>query len=263
MLVRWTHLTLVSAALAFAATLAHLVIVTRPTSQFIYYVFLISILYIPPALLVLAFTSIQGNIKFRNAIAVIVKADVALVLVILLVSEWTERSGHSSPLSGARVVFLWIAIIWVSVFNALALLMAWPEDRIIYKPIVLPLFVGLLAGWAVAVAVWSETIPSKLISQAETLAGDKPYCIAAGGKGQAKSRRDLVAWVMFPPESQGWTWSFHALLVIAGEPKRYFNWSYKYGGFQKLEENSVERLVAIQDLRCELTPYFATKLPAW
>ena len=98
---------------------------------------------------------------------------------------------------------------------------------------------------------------SKVISAAELAARKEPYCLEVDDK-PVNSRRKLTAASMPAEKTGGYTWNFHALLVIGqGETRRYMNWSYRRARFDHVREESHPRQRLDQQVTCVVAPHFA------
>jgi hypothetical protein len=63
---------------------------------------------------------------------------------------------------------------------------------------------------------------------------------------------------MRAPNADGWTFSFHALLVIGtGADRRYMNWSYRSGGLAPVTDHAREALHLDKEARCTPVAHFA------
>jgi hypothetical protein len=119
---------------------------------------------------------------------------------------------------------------------------------------------ALLSGWFAGLLIWSTMLPQRIIAAAETAAGDRPYCIDLE-KGPASSASGLRGPRMRATNDHGWTWSFHALLVIGeAADRRYMNWSYRSGRFETVSEHAREGLHLDKIVRCSPIPHFARGL---
>jgi len=131
-------------------------------------------------------------------------------------------------------------------------------------PVVVPwIFSGLIAalvgGWGFGLLAWAVQIPAQVIAAAEEIAQDYPYCIDVSGRA-AQSRLDLTGVMMFTRDQYGWSPNFHALLVIdRGSDRSYFNWSYKKGGFQPIDDGTRRNLGlgTYNPIRCKPVQHFA------
>jgi hypothetical protein len=89
----------------------------------------------------------------------------------------------------------------------------------------------LLGGWYAGVLSWSSALHPRLIAAVETLAQDQTYCIEVDGR-PVRTADDLTGLTMRARNEGGWTYNFHALLVVgAGADRTYLNWSYRSGQF--------------------------------
>jgi hypothetical protein len=122
------------------------------------------------------------------------------------------------------------------------------------------LFTGLtaavLGGWASGVLVWSERLASRVAAAAELAAQEKPYCLDVVSR-PATSRRDLTGMRMLAPIKDGWSSSFHGLLVIGDGDRTYMNWSYRSGKFEVVSPDGLARSRAGEFVRCTPAPNFA------
>jgi hypothetical protein len=190
------------------------------------------------------------------------EAHAALFGVFLFVILLTNSPGHSSPgeafgVAAFFVVWLILAVEGIVLAIAIAAMREPPPDPASLLALGPGLSAALFGGWVVGVLAWSSLLPPRVIAAAEAAAGDRPYCIDVDGR-PARAAGDLDALSMRATNAQGWTFSFHALLVIGeGADRRYMNWSYRSGGFQPVSDHAREGLHLDKEARCRPAAHFA------
>ncbi|WKA29508.1 hypothetical protein [Bradyrhizobium roseum] len=169
---------------------------------------------------------------------VFLKVHAALYNAFLVVTIASNSSGNSSPgeaFAGFIIGFLFIILVG----DAAIAIMNCPhcDDKIQNEPqrpefVYVGVTLALLCGGYAGVLAWSSMLPPRIISGAETVAQDRPYCIDVDGR-PARAARDLTGLSMRAPNVDGWTFNFHALLVsVAGSDRDYLNWSCRRGRFE-------------------------------
>jgi hypothetical protein len=193
----------------------------------------------------------------------VIKAHAALYTVCLATMVATDTRGHSSPFGGiedAILGFFYVvlgieALVGLVVF--LTMKQAQAEDPKAPRFIYLGLTASLLGGGFAAILVWSAELPHRVIAAAESGALDRPYCIEVQGKA-ARSANDLTGLKVYARSSGGFTFSFHALLVIGALTDRtYMNWSFRSGRFEPVTQSAREGLHLDEWPRCSPIPHFA------
>jgi hypothetical protein len=117
--------------------------------------------------------------------------------------------------------------------------------------------VPLLGGWVLGILLWSTMIPPQIVSAAEEAAGDRSYCIDVDGQ-PALGARDLTGLSVHARNDAGWSWNFHALLVIGPAAERsYMNWSYRSGRFEPVKDSTRTGLHLDQQAKCTPKAHFA------
>jgi hypothetical protein len=198
----------------------------------------------------------------KTALLQVLQAHAALYSVFLVITDFADSPGHSSP-AEAFVPAIWLILMLVLAVDAVvaavtAIRVKRRSRSAKATPFVyIGLTIALLGGWFTGVLIWSAMLPRRVIMAAEAAAGESPYCIELE-KGPARSARDLRGLNMRATNDRGWTWNFHALLVV-GEPaaRRYMNWSYKSGRFEPVSDDAREGLRLDQEPLCRLTAHFA------
>jgi hypothetical protein len=159
----------------------------------------------------------------------------------------------------------WIENIVVLTGDAIAIALAWRRNRVLAPARKGPAFayagltVSLLAGWYTGLQAWSSAFRPRLIAAAETQALDQPYCIDVDGH-PVRTANDLTGLGMRARNQGGWTFSFHALLVIGyGQDRTYQNWSYGSGRFEPVTEHARYGLNLDFTNRCKPVEHFAVR----
>ncbi|MEH2480159.1 hypothetical protein V1282_003516 [Nitrobacteraceae bacterium AZCC 2146] len=124
------------------------------------------------------------------------------------------------------------------------------------------LAVGTLAGWSAYAA-------RNLVNDAEVKAGNHPYCIQVTHNGAQPSYSPLrsmmqLAWpsLRSPSGDVFPHYTFHAVLVVLdGEEKSFFNWSYHKNAFDLVRPDTQKRLVTSLEPSCIPTSRFLSRLP--
>jgi hypothetical protein len=195
----------------------------------------------------------------------VLDSHLAIYAVFLFITAATHSPGHSSPaeIGGGAILFMLFAVLGVEVLVAIAAhgWMQDPSGRSGYRPFI---FVGLatalFGGWLLGVLAWAAVLPAKVIAAAEAAAGDRPYCVDVDGRA-ARSTFDLSALSMHAANHDGWTFNFHALLVVgAGAERTYLNWSYRSGRFEPLTQPTREKLHLDAQAKCVPLAHFARSL---
>jgi hypothetical protein len=188
-------------------------------------------------------------------------AHAAFFTVAVVIDEFVASPGHSSPgeaLADAFASVIWLFILLVPGADLLvAIVTRVRVKKVSPEKITLSMYVGLAAALLGGLLVWSALLAPRVIVAAEFAAGDRPYCIDLE-KGPASSRASLRGLSIRATNERGWTWRFHALLVIGDAADRnYQNWSYRTGRFEPVSEHAREALHLDKIARCRPTPHFA------
>lgn len=179
----------------------------------------------------------------------------------LAITTVTFRPEHSSigdSLGPAVLLILW----QVLVVELVMIFIALPRSPDInahgtFRSVFAGLTIPLLVGWLVGVLTWSEMLPSRVITGAETIAASRPYCVEVDGM-PTKSRRSLVAWRMLADNGGN---NFHALMVIgSGAERNYANWSYRLGRFVPVSEDARANIHLDREVKCQPSEHFLFKL---
>jgi hypothetical protein len=118
----------------------------------------------------------------------------------------------------------------------------------------------LLGGWYAGVLSWSSALHPRLIAAVETLAQDQTYCIEVDGR-PVRTADDLTGLTMRARNEGGWTYNFHALLVVgAGADRTYLNWSYRSGQFEPVTSHARFALHLDDRVTCRPAMHFALNL---
>jgi hypothetical protein len=190
------------------------------------------------------------------------QAHAALYSVFLVISEYWDSPGHSSP-GAVFATVIWLFLMFVvaveavvAVASGIRVKMRSPSAKVM--PFVyIGLTIALLGGWFAGVLIWSAMLPTRVILAAEAAAGDSPYCIDLE-KGPAGSASDLRGLSMRATNDHGWTWRFHALLAIGAPANRhYMNWSFRSGRFEPVSDSAREGLHLDQETKCTPTAHLA------
>ena len=120
--------------------------------------------------------------------------------------------------------------------------------------------VAILAGWILGLWVWSLTLPATVISSAEEIALDSPYCIEANGTA-VRNLLDLTAPSMYARRENGYAFNFHGLLKVGLTDSRYYNWSYRQNAFVELSPYTVAAMHLATSARCKPALRFSRNLP--
>jgi hypothetical protein len=188
---------------------------------------------------------------------VALRLHAALYSVLLVIAYLSESRHHSGPL-GFVILLTWLVLIFVLAVEALVAAATWVRMRGVKVPpfVYLGLTATLLGGWFCGVLIWSMLLPSRVIAAAEAAAQDRPYCIDLE-KGPARSAGDLSGLNMRASNHDGWSWNFHALLVIGDTDRRYMNWSYRTGRFEPVSDSAREGLHLERIAQCAPKIHFA------
>jgi hypothetical protein len=200
---------------------------------------------------------------------VILRAHAALFTTVAAIDEFAASPGHGSPGEALADAFPWVIWSFIFLFLGVDLLAAevtrvrlkrWSLEAEAPPLIYAGLAAALLGGWFAGVLIWSAMLPPRVIAAAETAAGDRPYCIDLE-KGPALAARNLRGLSMRASSDHGWTWSFHALLVVGDAANRsYMNWSYRTGHFEPVSDHAREGLHLDKIVRCTPVAHFARGL---
>lgn len=206
-----------------------------------------------PALWIMAFAAREPGV-------VALEIHGGLYLVFFGTTIMVDSPGHSSPAEALRGAFLLLLLIVLAVELAViaSALAATKRPRADCVRVAgAGVAAVLIGGWIAGALAWSSMLPSRVIAAAETAAGDRPYCIDVDGR-PARDSFDLTALSMRATNTSGWTFNFHALLVIGtGSQRNYMNWSYRVGAFDHVRESSRERLHLDSAVRCVPVAHFA------
>ena len=192
-------------------------------------------------------------------------SHVAIYAAFLFITAATDSPGHSSPaeIGGSAILFVLFIVLGVEVLLALVAhgRMEDPAGHSGYRPFI---FVGvatsLFGGWMLGVLAFSAVLAPRVIAAAEAAAGDRPYCVDVDGRA-ARSAFDFSAPSMHAANHDGWTYNFHALLVIgAGADRTYMNWSYRSGRFEPLTESARANLHLDAQAKCAPVAHFAANM---
>lgn len=135
--------------------------------------------------------------------------------------------GHSSPGSGFGVLIE--TAIYIIIFIELLLieLASQRGKRKGYFPtewLFTLTSLAIIGGCSLGILIWSTLLPHKVITAAEEAAAGREYCFGASSKAE------LTGIKMYSRDYNGFTWSFHNLMVIKGDNGIfYMNWSYRHG----------------------------------
>ena len=190
------------------------------------------------------------------------EVHLALLGMLFVIIMIVDTPGHSSPgdvLRGPILFGLFVVLVIEAIVVAIAAVYMKPPptEQLCLRLAGPRLAVALLGGWIVGVLAWSSMLPSRVIAAAEAAAGGLPYCIDVDGR-PARNGFDLGAVSMRATNSGGWTFSFHALLVIgATADRRYMNWSYRSGGFVAVSDSARRNLHLDEQARCTPVAHFA------
>lgn len=122
------------------------------------------------------------------------------------------------------------------------------------------LTVAFLGGWYAGVLAWSSAFRPRLVVAVETLVQDQPYCIEVDGR-PVRTADDITGLRMRARNEEGWTYNFHALLVIGARPDRtYLNWSYRSGHFEPVTSKARLDLHLDDRVTCKPVMHFALNL---
>lgn len=120
--------------------------------------------------------------------------------------------------------------------------------------------VAILAGWISGLSIWSLTLPATVISAAEEIALEIPYCIDADGTA-VRDLLDLTAPRMYSRRENGYAFNFHGLLKVGLTDSRYFSWSYRQNAFLELRPYTVVAMHLATSTRCNPALHFSRNLP--
>ncbi|MGH9810689.1 MAG: hypothetical protein ACRD9W_26150, partial [Terriglobia bacterium] len=160
------------------------------------------------------------------------KMHAALYTVCLAITIATDGGGHSSPgeTFADAILDLLYVVLGTEALVAFIVSSTMKEplsgDPELPKFIYIGLTAAFLGGALVGALAWSEELPIHVIAAAEAAAVDRPYCIDVQGE-PARRTDDLTCLKTWARSHCGWTFDFHALLVIGSEADRtYMNWSF-------------------------------------
>lgn len=101
---------------------------------------------------------------------------------------------------------------------------------------------ALILGWWIGLTQWSSSIAPLIMADAQRVAGVQPFCIETPD-GPARGPSDLNGFAVWSPGQQGVHWGFHAVLKTAQDGDvRYYNWSHRKLGFQRVSDSAREGL---------------------
>ncbi|MCB8823160.1 hypothetical protein [Microvirga rosea] len=190
------------------------------------------------------------------------KVHAALYTAFISVTLLASRPGHSSPgdTIAALIKFVLLAIlafellmVWIATHRARRLGRLSGGPRWLFPG----LASAIVGGWGGGIVLWSQQLPPRVIAAAEATAQGRPYCIDVDGR-PATGAHDLTGITMVARNDGGWTWNFHALLVVGeGSEREYFNWSYRRGDFWPVSEHSRESLHLDRIVKCKSVEHFA------
>jgi hypothetical protein len=122
------------------------------------------------------------------------------------------------------------------------------------------LTIFLLSGWYAGVLTWSSAFRPRLIAAADILAHEQPYCIEVDGR-PVRTADDLTGLRMRARNEGGWSYNFHALLLVgAGADRSYLNWSYGAGRFEAVNLAARFALHLDDRVTCKPAMHFALNL---
>jgi hypothetical protein len=182
----------------------------------------------------------------------------ASFLAVTTVTFRPEHSPIGDSLAPVLLLILWqiLVVELVMIFIALPRsldIAAYETFRSVFAGFTIP----VLVGWLVGVLAWSETLPSRVVTGAETVAASRPYCVEVDGM-PAKSRRSLVAWRLLADNGGN---NFHALMVIGSVTERsYANWSYRLGRFVPISDDARANIQLDRAVKCQPSEHFLLKL---
>ena len=216
-----------------------------------------TIFSVPLAARIFIASSIGAAVLRRGRLLLTIAEVHAAHLAALVVVSWATFSpGHSSPGDGLAhaVLIVLTTVLLVEVAVVLGADATWTPDRLPGR-VFTGLSAALLGGWALGILVWSERMPTRVAAAAEAASGENPYCLEVAGR-PAQGARDLTGIAMKAPNAGGWSYSFHALLVI-GDPveRRYMNWSYRSGRFEPVRDSARNGLHLDKSVRCTPVPH--------
>ena len=179
---------------------------------------------------------------------------------LLMISISSGSPGYSSleaSFSGAIEVFLYAILAFELVIIGIAILRRYKkgdnESEIPWT--FTTVTIALFGGWSCGVLLWSFSYPLRVVEEAELAAAGRPYCM------MSNYLQDLTAINMYVPDHEGWTFSFHQLLIIEeGDGLTYMNWSYRRGGFNRIGERT-RKSMYLDKYHCKAIPHFALNLP--
>jgi hypothetical protein len=192
-----------------------------------------------------------------------VHAALYTVLVIIKIIMAEHRHGNIMPVV-ARLLD-WTENIVVLTGDAIAIASAWRRSRALAPgcqgpaSVYVGLTVSLLAGCYAGLQAWSSAFRPRLIAAAEAQALDQPYCTEVEGL-PVRTGNDLTGLGIQARNEGGWTFSFHALLVIGyGKDRTYQRWSYRSGHFEPVNDHARYGLNRDFTNRCEPVEHFAAR----
>ena len=147
--------------------------------------------------------------------------------------------------------------------SALALLIAcWWLTNVRLRALAMGLAVSAVVTVILA-GDWALARIDAVVTAAEAIAGDKPYCIQVAAKRsdfvQARARIDFSPLTMRTKCPGGWCWQYHAILVVEdGGAPGLINWSHRKRGFRDEVSTRFKPPVAAA---CQPRPHFTRELP--
>jgi hypothetical protein len=196
----------------------------------------------------------------------LLKVHAALYTALVVVKITMVTHHHGSGFATLARLIHWFENIAILGGNAIAIMVAWRRSRVLSPGRKGPAFVYagltvfLLAGWYAGLQAWSSAFRPRLIAAAEAQALDRPYCIEADGR-PARTADNLTGFGMRAHNDGGWTWNFHALLVIGeGTERTYLNWSYISGRFEPVTLHARFALHLDDRVTCKPAKHFALSL---
>jgi hypothetical protein len=197
--------------------------------------------------------------------ATLQKVHAALYTVLVITTITMAEHHHGNIIHAMARLLDWIENIVVLTGDAIAIALAWRRSRVLAPARKGPPFVyagltvSLLAGWYTGLQAWSSAFRPRLVAAAETQALDRPYSIEVDGHPM-RTANDLTGLGMRARNEGGWTYSFHALLVIGyGTDRTYLNWSYLSGRFEPVTEHARFGLNLDFTDRCKPVERFAVR----
>jgi hypothetical protein len=196
----------------------------------------------------------------------LLKAHAVFYAVLVIIKIAMAAHHHGNIIHALARLIDWIENIVVLMGDTIVIAVAWRRSRGLSRGRKGPAFVyasltvSLLAGWYAGLQAWSFAFRPKLIAAAETQAADQSYCIEVDGR-PARTAADLTGLGMRARNDGGWTWYFHALLVMTdGTERTYFNWSYVSGRFEPVTLHARAGLNLDFRVTCKPVKHFALGL---